>query len=99
LRAPASIDERVQARELLAAQWRADLRAMDLRARSQFFLCERAAREIAREAQYLLDRWRAWLLEQLRQDFAALDTEQHQIGQLNKRMSQAVEALELSLST
>jgi DNA-binding XRE family transcriptional regulator len=55
---------------------------------------ELLAREVAREAGFLSERWRAWLLEQLRADFKAADLEQHRIDQLNKKMSEAVIALQ-----
>jgi len=55
---------------------------------------EQLARELAREAGFLPERWRAWLLAELRKNFEAYDQEQHRIDQLNQRMSEAVEALE-----
>jgi DNA-binding Xre family transcriptional regulator len=55
---------------------------------------EQLARELAREAGFLSERWRAWLLEQLREDFKAADLEQHRIDQLNQPMSEAAAALQ-----
>lgn len=55
---------------------------------------EQLAREIAREAGFLPERWRLWLFEELRKDFEAADLEQHRIDDLNQKMSQAVQALE-----
>ncbi len=55
---------------------------------------EQLAREIAREASFLPERFRLWLFEQLRQDSAAVDGEQHKTNQLNQKMAAAVEALE-----
>lgn len=54
---------------------------------------EQLAREIAREAGFLPDRWRVWLYGELQKDFEAADLEQHRINQLHERMNQAVEAL------
>ena len=54
---------------------------------------EQLARELAREAGYLPDRWRAWLLDQLRRDHQAADLEQQRIDQLNQRMSDAAAVL------
>ena len=47
-----------------------------------------------REALFLPDRWRAWLLEALSEDLAAADLEQHRHEVLNARMSEAVRILE-----
>jgi DNA-binding XRE family transcriptional regulator len=55
---------------------------------------ERLARELARETLFLTERWRVWLYERLRKDYEAYDKEQHRIDQLNKRMNEAVQALE-----
>lgn len=57
-------------------------------------LSEQLAREIVREAAFLSERQRAWLLAELRKDFEAYDQEQHRVEQLNRKMSDAVEALE-----
>ncbi len=54
---------------------------------------EQLAREIAREAAFLPERQRAWLLAELRKDFEAFDQEEYRIDQLNRKMSEAVEAL------
>jgi DNA-binding XRE family transcriptional regulator len=56
-------------------------------------LAERLARELAREALFLPDRWRAWLLGALSEDLDAADLEQHRHAVLNARMSEAVEIL------
>lgn len=55
---------------------------------------EQLAREIAREAMFLPERERVWLFEQFRQDLAEVDLGQYEIDLLNKRMSEAVEALD-----
>ena len=56
---------------------------------------EQLTHEIAREASFLPERLRLWLFEQLRQDAAAVDIERHKDDQLNQKMSDAVEALQL----
>jgi DNA-binding XRE family transcriptional regulator len=55
---------------------------------------EQLARELIREASFLSDKWRLWLVEQLRKDFEAADLEQHQVERLNRKMSEAVEVLQ-----
>jgi len=55
---------------------------------------EQLAREIAREAMFLPERQRVWLFEQLQKDFEAFDQEEYRLKQLNRKMSEAVEALE-----
>jgi DNA-binding phage protein len=55
---------------------------------------EQLARELAREALFLPDRWRAWLLTAVSEDLAAADLEQHRHEVLNARMSEAVRVLE-----
>jgi DNA-binding Xre family transcriptional regulator len=55
---------------------------------------EQLARELAREALFLPDRWRAWLLTAISEDLAAADLEQHRFEILNARMSEAVRVLE-----
>lgn len=55
---------------------------------------ERLARELAREALFLPDRWRAWLITALGEDLASPDLEQHRFEALNARMSEAVRVLE-----
>jgi DNA-binding XRE family transcriptional regulator len=55
---------------------------------------EQLAREIAREAAFLPERWRVWLYAQLGQDLKAADMEQHRLDVLNARMSEAVKVLE-----
>ena len=54
---------------------------------------EKLAHEIAREAGFLPERQRAWLLAQLRKDFEAYDSEEHRTDRLNQKMSEAVESL------
>jgi DNA-binding Xre family transcriptional regulator len=55
---------------------------------------EQLARELAREALFLPDRWRAWLLTAISEDLNAADMEQHRFEVLNARMSEAVRILE-----
>jgi DNA-binding Xre family transcriptional regulator len=55
---------------------------------------EQLAREIAREALFLPDRWRAWLITALGEDLANPDFERHRLEVLNARMSEAVRVLE-----
>lgn len=55
---------------------------------------EQLAREIAREALFLPERWRVWLLERLREDLNEIDWEQHHIDVIGARMSAAIKALE-----
>jgi len=55
---------------------------------------EQLARELAREALFLPDRWRAWLLRAISEDLDAADLEQHRHEVLNARMSEAVRVLE-----
>jgi ribosome-binding protein aMBF1 (putative translation factor) len=61
---------------------------------SQSDPAQKLAREIAREALFLPERERVWVFEQFRQDLAEVDQGQYEIDLLNKRMSQAVEALD-----
>jgi hypothetical protein len=55
---------------------------------------ERLAQELAREALFLPDRWRAWLITVVGEDLADPDLEQHRFQVLNTRMSEAVRVLE-----
>jgi DNA-binding XRE family transcriptional regulator len=55
---------------------------------------EQLARELLREAAFLPERWRLWLLDELRKDLQAFDLEAHRIDQLHQRMSEAVQALD-----
>jgi DNA-binding Xre family transcriptional regulator len=55
---------------------------------------EQLARELAREALFLPDRWRAWLVAAVGEDLADPDLEQHRFEVLNERMSEAVRILE-----
>lgn len=57
-------------------------------------IAEQLARELAREALFLPDRWRAWLLTAISEDLNAADLEQHRHEVLNARMSEAVRVLE-----
>jgi DNA-binding XRE family transcriptional regulator len=54
---------------------------------------EKLAREIAREASFLPERWRLWLVEQFHADLQAVDREQQRTREINQRMSEAVRAL------
>lgn len=55
---------------------------------------EQLARELLREAGFLPERWRIWLLDELRENSKAADLEAHRIDQLNQRMAEAIRALE-----
>lgn len=54
---------------------------------------EQLAREIVREAEFLPDKWRLWLAEQIEKDFQAIDLEQREVEQLNRKLSEAIEVL------
>jgi hypothetical protein len=55
---------------------------------------EQLARELLREAGFLPERWRLWLLEGLREELANVDQEQLEIDRLGARMLSATEALD-----
>lgn len=55
---------------------------------------EQLAREIRREAKFLPERWRAWLLTELRKEYDAADMERDRQDEINQRMSEAVVILQ-----
>jgi DNA-binding XRE family transcriptional regulator len=56
---------------------------------------EHLARELLREASFLPERWRLWLLGQLREEYKAADLEQERINQINQQMTEAVAILQM----